>query len=462
MIDRLLAGVVIAATALAAVSVPGRVGSTAPTDPLRCAPAQDVEEIVVWHSLRDAAEAELLAQVDRFNDAHDLVTVVAEKPGNFFEVTEQLIARPPAERPDIVLAPEGAIRGLHSGGATVPPSACTGTRPPFDDLLGLAEATYTVDGELVAVPYAISTPVLVFNATVATAAGLDPSRPPLTLDEVTTWSRRIVERGAAGSGLVVYDQYGAWFVRQWAAQEGRVLAEPANGHDSVAVVVDLDAPSAVAGLERLASGVDEGVFRWIGGNGSGINDFAHLVQAEDAAAMTLHTSAALGDVIALLEAGAFRDGALGVADLGVGPLPGPAAPGALVGGVGLWLVDAGDPARVGAAWSFVEWLMDPVRLAALAARTGYVPPRAAAIAEPELASRWATYPQLRVAYDQLSALPVNEATAGAVLGPGLALDGLLNSATSWVMEGADPAEALAEAEADYMALQLAYEAAIGN
>ena len=94
--------------------------------------------------------------------------------------------------------------------------------------------------------------------------------------------------------------------------------------------------------------------------------------------MAIHTSAAVCDILELLESGNWP----GV-ELGVGPLPGPGE-GSLIGGNALWMLDTGDPGRVGRAISVLQWLYEPEQLARLAAETGYVPPTAAAATVPAI------------------------------------------------------------------------------
>jgi hypothetical protein len=184
----------------------------------------------------------------------------------------------------------------------------------------------------------------------------------------------------------------------------------------------------------------DGLIAWFGVNASGFDDLLALV-ADRPAAMTLHTSASLGDVIAQLEAGLWP----GV-ELGVGPLPGPAS-GGLAGGGGWWMLDRGDPAQVAAAWAVGSALMEPARLAELAAATGYVPPRRSVLDQPLLQERWRQYPQLRVAYDQLEAVSVDPGRVGLQVGPRPQIQRVLEIATSLMVTGEmDASDQLRQAE----------------
>ena len=52
----------------------------------------------------------------------------------------------------------------------------------------------SVDGELVGIPFGMSTPVLYYNADLVRAAGLDPDAPPTTWQEVAKWADEIIAK----------------------------------------------------------------------------------------------------------------------------------------------------------------------------------------------------------------------------------------------------------------------------
>ena len=145
--------------------------------------------------------------------------------------------------------------------------------------------------------------------------------------------------------------------------------------------------------------------------------------------MVVHTSGSLGDVIQFVESGSFP----GI-EVGIGPMPGPGV-GALIGGNALWLIDNGDPSRVGAANDVAMWLVRPEHLGPLDAVTGYVPPSEIVADDPSVQRAWAEHPQFRVAYDQLVSTPGSDATAGALYGPDKEIERLLFAATEALVSG---------------------------
>ena len=276
------------------------------------------------------------------------------------------------------------------------------------DLLPIIEHTYTVDGTLVAAPYNVSTAVMMYDRKLWRAAGLDPDDPPATFDELEVGGAPSARLGCGRHRHGALRPVGELAGRAGAAQDGRLLVEPANGRAGTAVTdVVFDDPEAVANVERFRVLNREGYIYWAGINQSGRDDLLQLASPDEPSGLTLHTSASIGDVVRIVESGAIGVGV----EVGAAPLPGN-APGGLVGGGAWWLLAHDDPARVGAAWTLVDWLIQPDRVAELAAFTGYVPTTERAAASQVTTASWAEVPALRVGYDQLAAMPATDAAAG--------------------------------------------------
>jgi sn-glycerol 3-phosphate transport system substrate-binding protein len=292
---------------------------------------------------------------------------------------------------------------------------------------------------------------LVYDVDRVRRAGLDPESPPTSLDELRHAVEQMVTTDAAATGLALYDTATSWLIDQRAARSGSVLAEPDNG--TLGGVVDrfvFDTPENRAALRWLQQMHADGLVAWFGLNASSFDNLVALVGPEPAA-MTLHTSGALGDVLSLVEAGPWGDVTMGVA-----PLPGPGV-GGLVGGGGLWLLDRADPARHGASWEVVEALLKAEALAAFVGATGYVPVRASVLEEPLLLEVWERRPQLRVAYDQLAATSVSPATMGLQVGPRPQIQRVLEIAASLMVTGeVDAGDELRGAEDVAMELMVRY------
>ena len=209
-------------------------------------------------------------------------------------------------------------------------------------------------------PFNISNPVLFYNKKMFAAAGLDPEKPPVSLDDVRADSEALVNSGAATYGVALdsnFDSGGGWYLEQWFAKAGKFYADNQNGRAARATKVLYDNDTGVSLLTFLQSMLNDGLAVNVGDNTSGFDNLLKLGDKDAPAAMTIATSAAIGPVLSVLASGQFPQ--LTGDDLGVAPMPGPdGKPGALVGGASLWVVDSGDDVRTAAAWDFTTYLTE--------------------------------------------------------------------------------------------------------
>lgn len=443
--------------------------SIAPAAP-RCAPADAgsntpgaATTIAVWHSLDGDVLGFFDEVIAEFEAEHPGIDIESTRyEGGYTEGLKQLAMLDEADRPDVFMGSNSSIRVQHDSGLFVPPSECTGGETPdaLRDLLPIIERTHTVDGTLVAAPYNVSTPVMMYDRKIWRAAGLDPDDPPATFDELDTVIRRLRDSGAAATGMVLYDRAASWLVEQTAAQDGHLLVEPANGREGTAVTaVEFETPEAIANVERFRVLNREGYILWAGINQSGRDDLLQLVNPDAPSGLTLHTSASIGDVVRVVESGLIGAGV----EVGAAPLPSN-TPGGLAGGGSWWLVGHDDdPAQVGAAWTLVDWLIQPDRLAEMAAFTGYVPTTERAAESEVTTASWEEIPALRIGYEQLAAMPDTDAAAGMQVGPMVEVQRALEVAASVAIDAdQDPTEQLRLAEGTALTALGAYHAIYGT
>ncbi len=443
--------------------------SIAPAAP-RCAPADAgsntpgaATTIAIWHSLDGDVLGFFDEVIAEFEAEHPGIHVESTRyEGGYTEGLKQLAMLDEADRPDVFMGSNSSIRVQHDSGLFVPPAECTGGETPdaLRDLLPIIERTHTVDGTLVAAPYNVSTPVMMYDRKIWRAAGLDPDDPPATFDELDTVIRRLRDSGAAATGMVLYDRAASWLVEQSAAQDGHLLVEPANGREGTAVTsVEFETPEAIANLERFRVLNREGYILWAGINQSGRDDLLQLVTPDAPSGLTLHTSASIGDVVRVVESGLIGAGV----EVGAAPMPGN-TPGGLAGGGSWWLLAHDDDvARVGAAWTLVDWLIQPDRLAEMAAFTGYVPTTERAVEAEATTASWDEIPALRIGYEQLAAMPDTDAAAGMQVGPMVEVQRALEVAASVAIDAdQDPAEQLHLAEGTALTALGAYDAIYGD
>ncbi len=425
-------------------------------------PCGDVEgsgTIVVWEVLGGVAVGESFARlVDQFHAEQTSIRIERRNfEGGSEEMLETLAATDPAEWPDIVIAQPQALRRLIDSGRIVPPSVCGDVEQTMGPMLPVVRGAFSFDDQLRAVPFGISTPILLFDAAEFRAAGLDPASPPRTLEDLASASRQIVDSQASPYGLVVYDWFGNFLINQGAAQRGDVVVQPDNGRSNGPATVDFTTPANVAAMEWLVEVVDTGGGVFIGGIPGGLENLFRIIQPDDGGTMTIQTSGSLGDLIDVFEAGSFP----GV-ELGVGPMPGPDI-GGLVGGNGFWLIDHGDPERLRASFDAVSWMVLPDHLADFVVATGYIPPSISVASEPAVVERWDEYPQLRVGFDQLISQTGDAADVGPVYGPSVEVDyAFYRLANRVLSEGVPVPAALSDLTTDVQQLIDKYDAIVNR
>lgn len=417
--------------------------------------------LTFWHGMNGDLEDALTSLTAEYNASQTKVVVSLENQGGYEQTLDKYLQSSQSSRPDIVQAPEYAVQVLRDTDSTIPMAACLESAA-FDtsDFLAKALEQYATEGVQWSMPFNVSNPVLYYNKKVFAAAGLDPETPPTNMAEVRTMSQAIVDSGAAVFGLSLdtgADSGGGWFLEQWFAKLGEPYSDNDNGRSAPSTKVLFDGQTGIDLLTDLQSLVNDGLAYNVGDNPSGQDALLKLADPTSAAAMTIATSAALGTVLSTVEGGLIPG--VTTADIGVGPMPAPGsadAPGAIVGGASLWIVNHDDPVQAAAAWDFISFLVSAQSQSTWAAKTGYVPIRSAALELDPIASTYANDPRFKMAYDQLLQAIESSAAIGAVLGPQREIRTLTARAIATVLQGGDVTETLQSAAQQANALLADY------
>jgi len=305
----------------------------------------------------------------------------------------------------------------------------------MSDFLPRVTDYFTVEDTLWPMPFNVSNPVLYYNRAMFTAAGLDPDKPPTTLDEITADSQKIVDAGAAPHGWAL--KLDPWLLEQWTAMAGKAFVDNGNGRDARATKVTFDNDSGLDVYKWIDDMYKSGLAENTGRPEGNINHY--LAVGNKTSAMTADTSAALGTVLAVI--GQFP----GV-ELGVSALPGLPGDGAtFVGGGANYIVKGSDPAKIEAAWRFAKYLDDPETQAKWA-QTGYIPIRQNAVDQPAVQQLWQSQPFYKVAYDQLATDNTTVAAKGPVIGDFIGVrKAETDSMEAMVTNGISPEDALKQA-----------------
>jgi sn-glycerol 3-phosphate transport system substrate-binding protein len=418
-------------------------------------------ELVFWHGLNAESENALIALTDEYNAAQSRVRVELQNQGGYSQTVDKYIQTGTDDRPNLVMFPEWMVQQMVDSDSVIPVGACIESSgfdvTPFQPSV---LATYATEGVQWAMPFNVSNPVLYYNKRMFEAAGLDPEDPPTNLEELRGYSQQIVDSGTAPAGLAIdsgADSGGGWFLEQWFANAGEFYADNLNGRAAPATRVLYDGPAGVELMTFVQQMLLDGIAVNVGDNTSGQDHFLRMASQSAPAAMTIGTSAALGTVTAVVDAGLIP-GITGD-DIGVGPLPGPGPePTALVGGASLYIVaDKGD-AEAAAAWDFITYVVSAQSQSTWAAATGYVPVRADALELDPVRTKYTEDPRYRVAYDQLVTTADDPSKQGPILGPQREVREVTARGVAEIYGGGDVQTALSNAAAQANALIADYAA----
>lgn len=373
-----------------------------------------------WHTMQSAQGEALAELTSRFNDSQDGIVVELVNQNGYEELIDKYFQSSPEDRPHVVQMPEYMLQQMADANTVVTTTACI-QASGFDisPFLPRAMFAYQTGGVQWAMPFNISSPVLYYNRAMFEEAGLDPDRPPVTLEELREYSQQVVDSGAAAFGIALdsgVNSGGGWFLEQWLARAGLPYADNGNGRQGRASQVLFDTPEAAEMLTFAQALVEDELAVYVGEDPRGIDGLLRMADPERPAAMTIATSGALGGVLDFVEGGAIAG--ITSDDIGVGPMPGPSdTPSAIIGGAALYIVrDRGD-AEAAAAWEYIQFLVGAESQSYWAAESGYAPIRDDATGVDPLATTFADDPRFRVAYDQINFAAEDFTAVGPVLGP---------------------------------------------
>ena len=432
-----------------------------PTEAL--ATATSPVELTFWHGMNGPLSTELQALTDAYDASQSKVHVTLIE-GSYEETIDKYLQAGQDSRPDLVQMPEYMVQTMVDTQSFVPVGACVKSSGyDTSTFLPTVYDNWATQGVQWSMPFNISNPVLFYNKKMFAAAGLDPEKPPASLEELRADSEAIVNSGAAKYGLALdsgFDSGGGWYIEQWFAKAGEFYADNQNGRSARATKVLYDNPTGQSLLTFMQSLINDGLAVNVGDNNGGIDNLLKLADPAEPAAMTIGTSAAIGAVLAVLAGGQFPQ--IKPDDLGVGAMPGPdGKPGVLVGGASLWVVDSGNDVRTAAAWDYITFLTAAQQQSEWSSATGYVPVRTDALTLDPLKTTLATDPRFRVPYDQLLAAPDAATSVGPILGPLREVRTVTAQGVAAIFGGADVASTLANSAAQADALIADYNSRNG-
>jgi sn-glycerol 3-phosphate transport system substrate-binding protein len=459
----LLAGVlfpgVLLASGLALVGggAPGAGAASLPGCPLSALrSAKGTVDISFWESMVTANATTLQTLTAKFNASQHKVHVTLVQQANYtttwVKYQSALSSGGGGQLPALVQLTETGLQGVVDTRSVLPAQSCiNAAHYPTSGFIPRTLAYYKIKGVQQGMPFAVSVPVVYYNKQSFTAAGLSATSPPVTLNQYVADAKALSDHGV-GTGVVV----DPWHVRNWLATANQLFVNNANGRSARATKSAFNSKAGLqifTALNTLVKTDHAETNPYVGPDA-----YDNLLGIGNGKlGMTIETCAALGTVEKLVKS--YPN-----VTLGVGPLPSVSTRGGVSGGgSALYISNRVPAAQQAAAWSFITFLDSPPSQAVWAAGTGYIPIRTASVGLQPIKSLWASDPNFKVAYDQLTSGRLTPASAGPVVGPYLTVTRAMVAAENdMFLHGASPASALRTASQQVTSTIAGYNQRIGT
>jgi multiple sugar transport system substrate-binding protein len=320
-------------------------------------------ELTVLYAFPDLFRPAMEDLAKRFMAANPDIRVIYRAPASEYEQVLQTVLRESVAgtQPDVVIQGLNSIRAPSDEGVAVALDSFIAADKDFASQ-GLDPAMLDagkVKGRTYALPFAISLPVLYYNADLVKRAAGDPAHLPTTWDGVITLARKINSLGLGTNGVFyAWDETGNWMWQALVFSGGGTMLDASERR------VAFNGSEGQWAINEIARLVKDGGMPYLTHN-------AARQQFAAGGLGILATSSAQLATIQKMTAGTFPMVVGTFPDLkpGVSRLPS--------GGNGL-MITARDAAKQQAAWRFLSFATRPQQAAEVARRTGYFPPNAKA------------------------------------------------------------------------------------
>ena len=255
MRTRLTAVGLLGLIALALASACGGGGEEAKEATPGASPSGGVVNITFWHSMTAANEETLTRLADKFNASQERAHVSLAFQGSYTDSLNKVLASlGSGDLPALVQLEDTATRRLVDSGAFVPAQGFI-DKEDYDlsDFYPRIIDYYEADGELWPMPFNVSNPVLYYNGKAFEEVGLDPEKPPRTVDEIREYSEKLLKKDDSGNvvrtGIAL--EISPWYMEQMLAAHGDAYVNNDNGRKARATEATFDTE---AGLKFVTDG----------------------------------------------------------------------------------------------------------------------------------------------------------------------------------------------------------------
>ncbi|HNW47415.1 MAG TPA: ABC transporter substrate-binding protein [Thermotogota bacterium] len=343
-------------------------------------------KITFWYAISGVSGEAVKALIDRFQAENPDIVVEAIYSGKYADTAQKITAALAANAlPNGGIIPAGPIFTGPRGNYAILDYML---KDPTFDMSDFYEGMWDYSkykGKICAVPYNISTPVLYYNKELMEKAGLDPTKPPTTWQELLEYSKKITQDTNSDGipdiwGLNMADT--AWIFKSFLLQNENDIVQAVPQKDDYEIIPLFDRPSALETAEYWKQLIDEKAMPM------GLHSLAEKQFLGNTLGFYLGTSARIGTWTGNTSF-----------DFGVGYLPKGKRLGIPIGGAVLVLFPAPKD-QMDATYQLIKWLTQPDKVAEFSMKTGYIPIRKSSLALPEMKAFFETNPFYKTAFEQ--------------------------------------------------------------
>ena len=369
-------------------------------------------EVTMWHAMAEDNDKVLKKLADQFNASQNKVKVTTVLLTTYDNVLQKVNAsKQTGDLAEVAQIETSQMQAAVDSDLFLPAQSCVNAANfSFGDYLpGVAEQLQ-INNVQQAMPFNLSTSILYYDKSDFVKAGLDPEKPPTTLDEVKDAAKKLKAANASTKAPFSYES-DSTYLQQWLDGAGDYFVNGENGREAIpteALFGNSTGESVFSWLESMRKdGLIDNYKR-----DDGYKSLFAVGQGDSS--MTVWSTAALGTALNILNARILADKDI---TLGVGQYPGVKAAGASGGGGALFMSKKASPEKIAASWQWLAYLNSAPVQAQWAIGTGFIPATKTAAADPSVQAYWQQQPAFKVGYDQILAQKSNNVTAGPVIGP---------------------------------------------
>lgn len=356
----------------------------------------DVQEVVFWHSFSGATEAALTSIINEYNEGRGKEKGIhVELVYQGYEGTDKVMlayqTKDYENAPDINVGLTSTIPAVMDMGWTVNVEEFMNdgesevTKDSFYEPL---QQACTYEGQMVAVPFSNSIPLLYYNKEMLEEAGFDKA--PETMDELAQYVEALtVKEGSEISRYGLNMQVKRYQLVEFCVSQKDVsfFGDNQGGREApMTKIVAGEDGTLKAFLEKLQALLDTGGYKYVEDN---INEEF----AQGLSAMAIMSSSRMGTLDELMP-GKYMTAYLpkvNAEDEG----------GAAVGGSCLNIFNRDNDERAKAAWDVVQYCVSPESQYTFSTASGYIPVNVGCEELDQMKEYYEQNPQYKVALDQM-------------------------------------------------------------